>query len=90
MDRTTKFTPSRDEANKLAEDYWKDLSSYSEKKLDELSEIIKCNAQIGRHEVSTEILISQQEYIKSKLEDVGYKVEIRKNDDKYNFMRIIF
>ncbi|MDC4246250.1 hypothetical protein [Clostridium perfringens] len=90
MDKTTKFTPSRDEANKLAEDYWKDLSTYSEKKLDELSEIIKCNAKLGKHKVTTDVLISQQEYIKSKLEDVGYKVEISENNDKYNFMYIIF
>ncbi|MFR6067373.1 MAG: hypothetical protein ACLUG2_04535, partial [Clostridium perfringens] len=67
MDKTKKFTPSRDEANKLAEDYWKDLSTYSEKKLDELSEIIKCNAKLGKHKVTTDVLISQQEYIKSKL-----------------------
>ncbi|MGL6186087.1 MAG: hypothetical protein ACRC1T_11990 [Clostridium chrysemydis] len=85
-----KFEPVKDYAKNLADNYWKDLSDYSNEKLNKISELIKCNAELGRYEVVVEVLISYQESIIAKLEEVGYLIEIISKDDKYNFIKIKF
>ncbi|MDQ0148993.1 hypothetical protein ACFO6R_05285 [Eubacterium multiforme] len=90
MDKTKKFTPTKEEACRLADDYWKNLSQYSERFLDELSETIMANAKLGRYEVMKEILISEEKYIKDKLQDVGYDIELIPKDDKYDFIKVKF
>ena len=92
MDKTSKFTPSREEACKIANDYWKELSDYREKFLESLSEAITYNAQVGNYEITQEILKNEKEYIKEKLEDVGYTVSFTENpnDEKYDFIVVSF
>ncbi len=92
MDKTVKFTPSREEACKIADNYWKELSDYREKFLDSLSETITYNAQAGNYTITKQILKNEKEYIKEKLEDVGYTVSFTENpnDEKYDFIIISF
>ena len=48
------------------------------------------NAKLGRYEVMKEILISEEKYIKDKLQDVGYDIELIPKDDKYDFIKVKF
>ncbi|KGJ48071.1 hypothetical protein KD33_16745 [Clostridium sp. NCR] len=92
MDKSNKFTPNKSEACKLADDYWKDLSDYREKFLDNLKTTIVANAKVGKYEITQKVLKDEKEYIKGKLEDVGYTISFSedKDDEKYDFIKISF
>ena len=90
MDENKKFNPSKDYARELANNYWENLSEYSNKRLNEISQLIKANAMQGKYEIIADVLISHQESIIAKLKEVGYQIEIIPKDDKYNFIKIKF
>lgn len=92
MDKNSMFKPTKEEACKLANGYWSDLTGYREKTLDDLSQKIKANAEIGRYEIVSEILKSDKDYIKAKLEDVGYGIELldHHQNEKYIFIKVNF
>lgn len=92
MDKSNKFAPNKSEACKLADDYWKDLADYREKFLDNLKTTIVANAKVGKYEITRKILKNEKEYIKAKMEDVGYTISFieDKDDEKYDFINISF
>ncbi|MEG2246302.1 MAG: hypothetical protein RSC84_02535 [Peptostreptococcaceae bacterium] len=92
MDKSIRFTPNKEQACKIANGYWADLSDYREKFLDKLSEAITYNAQAGNYTITQEILKNEKEYIKEKLEDVGYNVSFieNSNSEKYDFIVVSF
>ncbi|MDB2085842.1 hypothetical protein [Clostridium paraputrificum] len=92
MDKNSMFTPTKDEAYKIANGYWSDLTDYREKTLDDLSNKIKANASMGRYNITSEVLKSETDYIKKKLEDAGYEVKLLDNqyDEKYIYFEISF
>ncbi|MFR1708923.1 MAG: hypothetical protein ACLSV2_08485 [Clostridium sp.] len=92
MDKSLKFTPTKEEACKLADNYWADLTEYREKTLKYISEAISANALSGKYEITCEIIKDEKDYIKEKLEDVGYEVRVLDNhkDEKYTYVVIVF
>lgn len=92
MDKSTKFMPTKEEACKLADNYWADLTGYREKTLNRIKDLITSNASIGKYEITCDFLKTEKDYIKEKLEDVGYKVELLDchTEDKYIFMKVSF
>lgn len=79
IDRETKFEPSEEEAYKLAKDYWDGLTSDREKLLENLSNVIRTNAKAGAYSITQVVPKKEEEYLKQKLEDVGYTVLFRTN-----------
>lgn len=92
MYKNSKFTPTREEACNLADNYWSDLSDYSEKFLNNVSSLIADNAKAGKYDIKDYILKTEKEYIKEKLEDVGYDISFieLKDNEKYDIISISF
>lgn len=91
MEENNMFSPTMDQAKGLANNYWSDLSGYREKALNDLSNAIKASASVGRYEITYEILKSEKDYFKSKLECVGYHVELlHSRDEKHIYVKISF
>lgn len=89
IDRNSKFSPSEKEAYKLAQNYWDGLTKDREKFLETLSTMIKNSAKMGAYSITQEIRKKDEEYIKEKLEDVGYEVLFRENPNNANMDFII-
>ncbi len=92
MDKNSIFSPTKDEAKKIADDYWADLTDYREKTFNYLHDLIKANAQSGNYKITSEILKSEKDYIKEKLEDSGYKTKLldQHQDQKYMYIEVSF
>lgn len=92
MDKNDMFKPTKEETKNIADNYWKDLSDYAEKKLDEISDTITAVAMSGKYEAVFEVLKTDKDFIKEKLEDVGYKIEFKDKpgDEKNIYMLVYF
>ncbi|WP_434794677.1 hypothetical protein TPDSL_17910 [Terrisporobacter petrolearius] len=92
MDKTTKFTPSREEAIEFADNYWSDLSDYNEKKLNSIKDTITNSAKRGKYEVVVDVLKGREDYFKEILEESGYIVTMSNSaiDKKYINLIISF
>lgn len=92
MDKNNMFKPNKDEAHEMADKYWSDLTEYREKTLNDLSDLIKGNASMGKYKITSEILKAEKDYIKEKLEDAGYNVQLVENhqDSRYIYFEISF
>lgn len=92
MDKNSMFKPTKEEVKKIADSYWNNLSDYAEKKLDEISNIITAVAKKGEYHTAFEVLKNEKDFIKEKLEDVGYRVEFKDKpgDEKNIFMLVYF
>lgn len=92
MDKNNMFKPTKEETKNIADNYWKDLSDYAEKKLDEISNVITAVANTGKYETAFEVLITEKDFIKEKLEDVGYKIKFQDKlgDEKNIYMLVYF
>ncbi len=90
MDKNSMFRPDKDEAFKIAHDYWAGITKDKEKLMDEISQSIINSAKMGSYTITKVIKKEDVPYIKEKLEDVGYKVEVSSKDSDYDFLRIIF
>lgn len=92
MDKNDMFKPTKEETKNIADNYWKDLSDYAEKKLDEISDTIIAVAKSGKYETAFEVLKTEKDFIKQKLEDVGYKIKFKDKpgDEKNIYMLVYF
>ena len=92
MDKNSMFKPTKEETKNIADNYWSNLSDYAEKKLDEISNIITAVAKTGKYDTAFEVLKSEKDFIKEKLEDVGYRIKFqdKPGDEKNIFMLVYF
>ena len=87
---SNEFKPNRDEANELANNYWNDLSEYSNKFLKEISDTIAANAKAGKYSIVQKVLKTHADEIKKKLEDAGYTVTLEEYNEKNFFITVNF
>lgn len=88
IDRNEKFKPTKEEVYKMAKDYWEGLTKDREKVLERLSVLITNKAKVGAFRATQKIKRKDVEYIKEKLEDVGYKFSIIEDPNDKDFVII--
>lgn len=89
MDKSNKFTPSSEQACQYADDYWKEKLSNRDKVLKDIQTTIIANSKKGSYDITYKILNGDKDYLKEKLEEVGYKIKFVSYQDGDEFLYII-
>ncbi|ERK31114.1 hypothetical protein [Clostridium intestinale] len=90
IDKDSKFQPSKEEAYKEAKSYWDGLTESREKTLETISASISASVKSSIFSVTHVIKKCDSEYVKQKLEDVGYEVSFGAKDDDTEFIIVSF
>ncbi|OPX47834.1 hypothetical protein [Clostridium thermobutyricum] len=82
---------TREEANKIANEYWGNIpDNYVDEWMKEVEKKIKRQAEVGSYCIYRSVLIEKTDCVKHQLECAGYTVEVKELDDKENNIKISF